>query len=227
MTAPWNDSPDAWPQHGEDAADTYRSLSGTALASLIAGLLSIAALLHPIFLVLSLLGIALGVYARRRILRSGGELTGKPLALAGIILSIALGGGGWGVGSYLAAREIPQGYTLIPYARLAADSEHPGEIPSRAFDLQGQKVYIKGYMYPGKLQSGIKVFVMSRDNGTCQFCMPNPQPTDLILVQLMGDLTADYTSRILGVGGRLFLELDPAKRAEHGVAYRLEADYLH
>jgi len=84
-------------------------LSGPALASLIAGLLSIAALLHPIFLVFSLLGIALGVYARRRILRSGGELTGKPLALAGIILSITLGGGGWGVGSSLAARALPPG----------------------------------------------------------------------------------------------------------------------
>lgn len=227
MTAPWNDSPDAWPQHGEDAVGSYRSLSGTALASLIAGLLSIAALLHPIFLVFSLLGIVLGAYARRRILRSGGELTGKPLALAGIVLSITLGGGGWGVGSYLAAREIPQGYTFIPYSRLAADPQHPGEIPSHASDLQGQKVFIKGYMYPGKLQSGIKQFVMSRDNGTCQFCMPNPQPTDLILVQLMGDMATDYTSRILGVGGRLFMEFDPKKRADQGIAYRLEADYLH
>lgn len=227
MITPWDNRPDPHNLAADSAEETYRGLPVSAMSSLGAGVLSLSAVFHPLFLLVPLAGIALGWHARRRIRSSAGELTGQSLALAGMWLSAILGLGAWAVGAHLRAREIPHGYKPLTYAELAADPAHPGDIPTGAFALEGKNVYVKGYMYPGKLQTGIKQFVMSRDNGSCNFCMPNPQPTDLILVQMMGDLAAQYADRLIGVGGRLRLETDPKKRAADGIAYRIEADYLY
>ena len=72
----------------------------------------------------------------------------------------------------------------------------------------------------------LKQFTMSRDNGSCKFCIPDPQPTDLISVELTGDLQVAYTKNLIYVGGKLSLMPEEEAASQGGVAYRLEADYF-
>jgi len=71
----------------------YRSVSKLAVAALLVGLASVLALLSPGLLGLSLLGVILSLLAIRRIARSGGELVGRPAAIVGLVLSLAVGAG--------------------------------------------------------------------------------------------------------------------------------------
>ena len=110
---------------------------------------------------------------------------------------------------------------------LQADREVRGQwVPPYALTLEGKKVFLKGYMYPSRQQSALKGFVISRDNGSCPYCLPNPRPTDLIQVELTGDLRINYTDRLLRIGGLLHVEPEPKAGQPPGVAYRVVADYL-
>jgi hypothetical protein len=125
------------------------------------------------------------------------------------------------------AKEVPYGYTAVSYYDLQADPEVRGQwVPPYAQTLDGKKVFVKGYMYPTRQPSGLKTFVISRDNGSCPYCLPNPRPTDLIQVELSGDLRINYTDRLLHIGGVLHVQPEPKPGALPGVAYRLVADYL-
>ena len=124
------------------------------------------------------------------------------------------------------AAEVPAGYITVAYSDLQPDPDKPEQqVPPKALELDGKKVFIKGYMYPGRKQFGLKKFVMSRDNGWCKFCMPAPQPTDLIDVTLTGDLETRYTRKLLCLGGRLEVDRDASPKSG-GAVYRLQADYI-
>ena len=61
---------------------------GGAVAALVCGLVSLAGLIFPLLLGLGVAGIILGWAARKRVARSGGELKGQGIAIAGIALGI-------------------------------------------------------------------------------------------------------------------------------------------
>ncbi len=65
----------------------YRALSSAAVASLVAGVLSVSTFLSWLFLAFPLIGISLGSYAWRKIRSRPDELAGLPLAKAGLALS--------------------------------------------------------------------------------------------------------------------------------------------
>jgi hypothetical protein len=80
--------------HITDAEDTelaaYRALSGQAVLGLIFGLLAPLALVDPLLWILPALGTLLSAMAIRRIKKSGAALTGRKMAIAGLMLSLAL-----------------------------------------------------------------------------------------------------------------------------------------
>ena len=125
------------------------------------------------------------------------------------------------------AVEVPPGYTLVGYTELQADPDRPEQqVPPKATELSGKKVFIRGYMYPGRQRFGLKKFIISRENGYCKFCTPNPKPTDLIVVTLAGDLETRYTRKLLRLGGRFEVNEDWASGKSGHALYRLEADYI-
>jgi hypothetical protein len=141
-------------------------------------------------------------------------------------LSIVLGGLSCTWLSLAHALEVPHGYIPVTYQELQADYAGGEDIPARAFELDGKKIFVKGYMYPSKRLFGLKQFIISRENGTCEYCTPNPTPTDLLAVAMAGDKTTNYTTHIVALGGILHVETDPAKIVRDGVVYHLEADYI-
>ncbi len=210
---------------GDKPVAGYHALSALAVSSLALGALSALAFVHHALAVIPLAAIVLGLLALRRIRRSPQELTGTREALAGIALAVVFGIVGAGVLFIESLREVPIGYEAITYETLQPDKENPYELISeKAVELAADKkrVFIKGYMMPTRQQIGLRHFILCPTNGVCRYCIPKPTRTEQIRVTLDGDLTAEYTTRLIAIGG-LF---DVDAKNPSGIPYSMDVDYL-
>jgi hypothetical protein len=204
--------------------EPYRAVSALAVASLVCGVLSVLCAVWWFMGVAPLAGVVLGLVALRRIGRRPELFTGVEFAYAGIALSAVFWIAGWSWQYYLYRTQAPPGYLVMTYDMLHSKPGKPGNvIPPEAEDLVDRQVFVKGYMMPGRYQMNVKEFVMCRDNGVCSFCNPQPNLTDLIEVKLINGLETEYTTHLLGVGGKFKIN----KEAKPGQAvYQLEGDVL-
>jgi hypothetical protein len=67
----------------------------------------------------------------------------------------------------------------------------PSYFPEWLTALDGERIRIRGFMYPPPVETGIPVFLLARDNQICCFGK-NPMPYDIIPVILRDDVTTDY-----------------------------------
>ncbi len=231
-------------EYEEDPGTGYRWLNPWAVASVVFGLLSILTVLGWKLGLIPLVGISLGLLALWQIRRAGEEMLGFRVAIVGIALSVVMWSAGYGRLIYLYYNEAPPGYRFVTYDELHSDPAKPNEpIPKLAYELVETRVFLKGYMYPGRQQTGITEFLLSRDNGVCSYCNPNPDPTDLVQVTLTEGLTANFTTRLIAIGGEFSIigeeseegeedkdtvEEAERKKKEHygGVLYHVKADVL-
>ncbi len=83
-------------------------------------------------------------------------------------------------------------------------------------DLFGQRIKIRGYMYPTLKRRGLTGFVLVRDNQECCFG-PGAALFDCIRVQMHPEKTAEYSIRPIAVEGVLkfeeFADMDGTIRA--------------
>ncbi len=184
-------------QPGYDEANQqyehYRALSTAAVGSLIVGVMSAAAILSWFLVCVPLIGAALSLYALVNLNRRSDELTGAALARAGLALSLLflVAGPAWLTYEY--ATELPPGYARVSYTDLQPDPTQAGQqVPPSALDLEGKKIFIKGYVYPGREKDGIRQFLLVRDQGDCCFG-GNPRITDRIQVTLVDPLAAQVS----------------------------------
>lgn len=206
--------------------DNYRALSSTAVASLVAGVLSVLCFFGWSLAVIPLLGVLLGLRALWRIRRLPDELTGGWLAVTGIALSTVFFAGGWGWLSYVYATEVPPGYERISFTHLQPAADHPNQLfPPSALDLDGKRIFIKGYVKTGAQSSGIKEFLLVPDLKTCCFGDSIPKLTDMVLVTMKDPLRADFSLWPRGLAGTFRVRPDQLGRPD-SVLYYLEADYL-
>jgi hypothetical protein len=209
--------------------EQYRALSTSAVASLIVGLLSCVAVLDWSLLAIPLIGIALSAFALVRVRRKRAELSGESLARAGLALSLLFAVGGPARLTYEYVTEVPSDeYQRVSYTELQPDPAQPGQaIPPEALALEGKKIFIKGYIYPGREKDGIRKFLLVRDQGDCCFG-GNPRITDRIQVTLVDPLRLTFQSRLHKVGGTFHVapSATAPDGAKGGVFYQLEADYL-
>ncbi|HPP51579.1 MAG TPA: hypothetical protein PK777_01415, partial [Thermoguttaceae bacterium] len=108
---------------------------------------------------------------------------------------------------------------LKPLPGAAADDPPPS-----AKELEGKRVFIRGYMYPGRQTIGIERFTLVPTLTHCQFCMPKLKPTELVDVKLVHGLKTRFTNRRCGVGGIFHIRSPEDK--EPGLLYQIQADYL-
>ncbi len=213
---------------GLEAAEyqPYKALSSTAVVSLVLGVLGLLNFLSPTFGLLSLVGALLGAYALRSIGERSSELTGAGIARVGMLVSLVTLVGGWGYHGYVYATEVPEGYRRISYAELQPpDAAPPGTIPASARELDGQRVFIKGYIYPGLQTRGIRQFVLVRDQGDCCFG-GNPKLTDRIQVQLADPLTIDFHDGLFRLAGTFHVGVGQASEGLGHALYHLDADHV-
>lgn len=242
------DAPQVSP--GPPKATRYQAVQNLGVVSFALGLLSVLALLDWFWGVVPLAGITVGYLALRRIRRNPEETTGEGFAKTGIRLSGAMWLAGLVWLTYLSLTGTPPGYVAITYAQLQPGPEAPPHqlVPPSAEELHGQRVFVRGYMMPGKQQSGIKRFFLINDPGVCAFGDHKPKITQMIEVKLLDELETEYTTQIVGVGGKFRVESGKPKKDEDkqavvrgpdekggqpepekpggGVLYQIEADYL-
>ncbi len=210
----------------ESAPLPYRRVSALAVGSLVCGGLSWLGAYFEWLLVLPLVGIGLGLAALTHIDRFPDELTGSTVAKVGIGLCAILGVIGFGWHGYLYFAAAPPGYYLISYDMLKPlPGAAPDDPPPSAKALEGKRVFIKGYMYPGRQTIGIERFTLVPSLTHCQFCMPQLKPSELIDVKLVHGLKARFTNRRRGVGGIFHIRSPEDK--EPGLLYQIQADYLN
>ncbi|MBN1394686.1 MAG: DUF4190 domain-containing protein [Pirellulales bacterium] len=201
----------------------YRAIDPLAVFSVVFGGLSILTALNVWLSAIPLVGVALGLLSRRRISRAPDTLTGRGMAKLGISLSLALWLAGCGLLLYRGQSEIPYGYTEIDYDVLQPDPAHPTmSVPQVALDMRDKKVFIRGYIQARRQQMHIKEFILCPIQGSCPFCTPNPKPTEMIRVTLVGDLETNYTTHLIGVAGRFQVQPDDIS----GIPYAIEAEIL-
>ena len=177
------------------AADygAYRAVCASAVISLVIGLLAALALVNWFLCIVPFFGLLFGVLALWKIRRRPGELIGRKLAWTGIVLSIFFWATGWGWLAWDASVEVPEGYRRITYKQLQPrESSKHGLVPEFAKRMHGQKVFIRGYMYPSKNRVGVKAFLLVRDMGTCCFG-GNPPLTHRIEVTLQDPHRVSYS----------------------------------
>jgi hypothetical protein len=206
----------------------YRALSTSAVASLVVGLLSCLALLDWTLVAIPLVGVALSSFAWWKVKRNRDELTGERLARAGLALSLVFLVAGPAALTYQYLTEVPDGYDRISYAELQPDPAQVGQqVPPSALALEGKRIFIKGYVYPGREKDGIRQFLLCRDQGDCCFG-GNPRITDRIQVTLADPLRLSYQPRVHKLGGTFHVEARQSAvgGASGGVFYHLTADYL-
>jgi hypothetical protein len=207
----------------EYVVEKYRSLNPLAVLSGVFGLLSILTVFTWFFGVIPVTGIVLGFLALRQIDRAPEETAGRAMARAGMGLCVVL----WALGGYLYKAwqsEVPPGYKRVTFAMLQPDETVAGQkLPKNAIDLDGERVFIKGFMYPGRQTIAIKEFLLVPTRTHCKFCSSNIPSTEMIQVEMMGDLTVNFTTDMAGVGGQLMV--NPAA-GSGGLPYRLEADHF-
>ena len=211
-----------------ESDNDYRALSGAAVMSLALAFLSALALFSLYLAVIPISGVLFGLYAVLQIRKHPSELTGRGVAIAGMILSFALLVASASVASYVYATEVPRGYERIFYSQLQPEEGKIGQkIPPLAEELDGKKVFIKGYVFPGKQRQGIKTFLLVRDKGDCCFG-GNPKLTDRIQVTLADPERLRFDPYLHKIAGTFRLVKDPGQAIDAGgeVYYHLDDGQL-
>ena len=208
-----------------DGDGRYRAVAGTAIAAAVAAALSPLAFFDWSLVVVPILGIVLGVLAYRTITQRSDEFTGRPLAIGAVVVSAVSLVAGLVTLSRAYAAELPEGYERLNYGMLQPlDGDPPGTVPDTARGVDGRNVLLKGYMYPGKQQTGITQFLLVRDQGDCCFG-GNPKITDRVLVTLKDPghpRGIDFSARLTKIAGRFAIRPMGAPGLDGGVLYHLE-----
>lgn len=210
----------------EEGFEPYRSISKAAVLSLIFGTLSAIGFLFPVLLSFAVIGLFFGILGHRNTRRFPNEITGRIPAILGTVLCLVVLVGGITTHSVIYATEVPDGYSRVSFSELKSENDGPDIPPADATELDGERVFIKGYVYPDGQKSGIKQFVLVPDLGTCCFG-GQPKLTHMIQVTLRGSLSIDYTMQKRKLAGVLTVDNDlKPVSGLGGVYYQLAADIV-
>ena len=97
----------------------------------------------------------------------------------------------------------------------------PSVLTAKVKDLDGKAIRIRGYILPSFQQTGIKQFVLVRDNMECCFG-PGALLHDCILVEMAPGATATFTVRPVSVEGTFSIREVKGPDGKHLAIYRLD-----
>jgi len=205
-----------------EGADRYRAVGGVTIVCCVLAVLAPLAFIDWWLAVVPILGLVFGAVACRDISRRPEVLTGKPLAVIAMAVSAACLVGGLAYLSLVYAAELPEGFQRLSYAMLQPlEGESSAAVPETALAMDGHRVLLQGYMYPGKQQHGIVQFLLVRDQGDCCFG-GNPKITDRVLVQLSDPRGIEFSPRLTKIAGRFVVRPAGNTGIDGGVLYHLE-----
>ncbi len=208
---------------------SYRPIPVLAPVSLVIGLCSVIGLASVAGLSVPLAGVILGVLGLRQISQARGEYGGFKLTVSGLVLSSICLLAGTTLHAYTYATEVPEGYERLSFRWLADQKpiieDGQTRIHPEAKSLDGQKIFIKGYMYPGKAKEKLKSFTLCKDTAQCCFG-GKPAITDIISVEFVNDARATHRELSLVNVAGTFRAKKIVVGGEITSLYTLEAEYF-
>lgn len=221
------DGPQSRQIPGSDEAFDYRPIPLLSPITLILGFVGLSAFLGTIGLPVALAGTGLGIAACFKYRGSRGVYGGVWMAVAGLFLSIIGLVGGSSLFAFHVATEVPEGYRRINFSKDISKKEFVVEnnrlgLHPEVKALDGEKIFVKGYMYPTGVMQGLTSFILVKDNQQCCFG-GNPAVGDMIQVKMRDGKTAEFFSGRVAVAGT-FHTLDPKLGGELAPVYILDGD---
>lgn len=204
----------------------YRAVAPGAVLSVVCGAASIAVFFHWLAVVVPICGLVFGWRALKQVERSVQETTGAGLALGGMALSLGMGLLGGVLYLWTGRYEVPIGYKVITFDDLLPDEKKPLEVPPALDKLEGERVFVRGFMFPGRQVANLKEFILVPSMGHCNFCSKQLKSTEMIQVVMGGDLRAQYTTKMTRVGGRLKIDREAYKIPYGSLPITIECDYV-
>jgi hypothetical protein len=206
----------------------YRAISTTAIASVICGVVSLLGFFVWAILALALLGMILGVAGYLKIKRFPQEFAGRSLAMTGFVLNVLVILGGVSLHTFVYLTEVPEGYTRVHFWELQQPSNSPGDQPStKAIEINGNNIFLKGYIHPSSGSGLLKRFILVPDLGTCCFG-GQPKSSDMIEVRLLNGQTTKAGLTRKKLAGQFTLNRGPQKLTDfdNTVFYQMKVDQI-
>jgi len=201
----------------------YRQVAAYSVSAFVFAILSAMTFLHWALAILPICALVLGIIGLKKILHAPDEVGGLTLSVGGIALASVFWVGGYGWLTYSYFYSIPAGYVYVSFLELAGDPK-TGQLPDHILKLaeDGEKIFIAGYMYPGRKMAGIEDFMLVRATEHCKFCSPTQNPFDMIAIHMIDGQRVSYRTRLVRVGGVLSVNLDYALTGT--APYSIDAD---
>lgn len=209
-------------------AEFYRIRSKAATLSVLFGVMAMAGYLFTIFMLLAPLAMILGWYGLQVIRRYPQEYMGKGFAVAGLALGALSGIGGSLFHTAIYLTEVREGYERITYY---SDLKNKTDLPTdRALTLDGQKIFLKGYVRAGLRRKGMTECLFVGDFGDCCFG-GSPNLTEVVYIKLPEGTTTQFDYRLRRVHGtfRVNSKLQRGDRLAddvQGYIYQIDADFF-
>lgn len=206
----------------------YRAISSSAIASVV---FAIFALISGYFfwptLGLAVVGFVVGLAAFRTISRFPEEFDGKGIAVTGMLLNLLVIAAGVSLHLYIYMTEVPDGFTRVQFYTLQQDANGPDMPTDEAIKIDGQPIFLKGYIHPSSGNGLLKRFILVPDLGTCCFG-GQPKSTDMIEVTLHGGQTTKASLMKKKLAGEFRVNRAPEKLTdfENNVFYRLKVEHI-
>ena len=180
--------------------ESYRALSKAAVVSAGFSIIGLLAFLFVQLLILPVLGFIFALMAFLNLRRYRNELTGKWMAVTGVVLSTVTLVFGSSIHAYIYATEVPEGYERVNWYELRGQERQP--VNAFAMQIRDKPIFIKGYVHPGVEGFGeVKNFVLVPDMKTCCFG-GQPKPWDMIEITLAENCSkVKYNRRKRGLWG--------------------------
>jgi len=205
----------------------YKAVSRGAIASVLMFLLALPGLI-PTFsfaLALTIPGFICGLVGWRAIRRYPAEYSGRLLAAFGTMGCAALFAVGIVTHVTIYLTEVPDGYSRVAFYDLQAEEEAPDVPTEKALEIDGDPIFLKGYIHPSSGSGLLRQFILVPDLGTCCFG-GQPRSSDMIEVTLPPgeSVKTGLTKRKLA--GTFRVNRIPLKKSDfdNGLFYRLKVD---
>jgi len=207
----------------------YRAISRAAVISVVLvfpAALGLVQAFAPL-LVFSVFAIIAAILGLRTIARYPDEFGGRVVAVIGLVVNSLLLVGGVAEHSYIYATEVPDGYNRVSFFELQQAEPLPDFPTQKAIEIDGQAVFLKGYIHPSSGSGVLRRFILVPDLGTCCFG-GQPRSTDMIEVTLTGGQTVKAGLSKLKLAGKFMLNPQAQKAADfdNQIFYQMRVDQL-
>lgn len=205
----------------------YKPIPVMAPVALFLGVSSLIVFVTYFGIIIAAIGVILGTIAMIGVAKNRDSVGGFKMTVAGLASSLICVVAGAAILAHDYQMEVPEGYRRVDFTHdisqkgFEADGLHPDVAA-----LDGQRIFLKGFMYPTRQTKGITEFVMAKDNGQCCFG-GEPKPTDMIYIKLKNSKGGvDFIPSLVSVAGTFHAGVPNHTSEGLMPVYELDAVYI-